>query len=209
MWLTGSISSDILFAACTITVVSNIDTPNALMIAAVIGSLGLLLALLLAAVEVYRYYSGLRLGVREVALGGISVQSEYTYFLVLLRLAFVNPSPRGRTVYHVLVASPDNVSISTSPYQYDKGLHELIYSIPNESDELMKARVPRGDVLWLPLDIPPYQSRSGYVVIIVRVDVPKAFPPLSTHLTLTAQDVSLKCVAKFDEVIELKTHMLP
>jgi hypothetical protein len=170
----------------------------------IVGALGVLgfgLALALAVLEYHRYHISLKMRVREIRLVG----SSRDMFLVLLRVTFVNPATKGRTVFHLRVGAPDREAASQPPYEYDEDYDTLVYELPTSRN--VRVHLSLAETLQLPLDIPPHQSRSHWFpVAIQRESVGTDIPSICMHLL--AEDVDEKTIAQFHQSIELRTHTI-
>ena len=174
----------------------------------VAGIFGLVLALLLGILELRRYRIPLQMRVREVRyLGNIGDQ----YFGLAFRVALVNPASQGRTVYQVEHIQVDGrlslVQMSTyvdpdSGELYATGASGPPFRVPFALEQLMR----------LPLDLPPHESRNPWIVF--RLGAPEPFEniresPPKYYLTLTAKDVFGRTLARYRQEIEAKTYLLP
>ncbi|HUU64450.1 MAG TPA: hypothetical protein VMX96_11145 [Dehalococcoidia bacterium] len=170
--------------------------------AGILGILGFALGIGMACLEIRRYRLPLHLRVHDIELVD---SSEDAYFFVI-RLAFVNPATRGRTVYRVAAGEP-NEAIAWKPnsYQCRTGRSIVIGKLPNTDIE---TQISKDERLQVPLDIPPHQSRTGLIPVLIHKDT-EVIHTQKVRLRLDAFDISKKKpIAKFDEVIDLHTHIL-
>ena len=178
------------------------------------GLAGLIVALVAAAVaatlvcfEVRRYRVPLQMRVREV---DIAARAEDKFYLILLRIAFVNPATRGRTVYHIAVHQSDEVHVEQPPHEYSKRRDEITYKLPAmQGAQGGDVTLSLDEVLQLPLDIPPHQSRYLWWPAEMKLQTAQPDPGTTKfQLTLDALDVTGHRLARFDEEIELQTYMI-
>jgi hypothetical protein len=166
----------------------------------IVGVAGFLLALCLAWVEWHRYRISLQVVLREIHYSGSSKGTH----LVLLWLAFVNPSSAGKTVFHIRGGAPNNEVFSICPYQYDRERDIVTCLLP----ELPTApQIAKSELLWLPLDIPPNQSAIKALPVLIKTENSANSHP-QVHLHLKVFDVLGKQLAEIDQDIELKTYQL-
>jgi len=185
-------------------------------ISGIVGILGFLLALYLKAENRRLARLPLHMSLREVSYKG-SLADRH---LVLLSLAFVNPSSVGKTVFHIVGGAPNKEDLKPYLYQRMQGQTEVEMITPNGEKKLI---IPILELLCLPLDIPPHQSRTGYYPALIQThhqnDTSQALPVLiktpnsvnshpQVHLLLRAYDVLGKQIAEIDQNIELKTYQL-
>ncbi len=173
-------------------------------ISGIVGISGFLLAFYLMIQEWHRYHLPLHMTLREV-----KYRQSYSLgdtHLVLLSLAFVNPSSAGRTVFHILGGGRDIIDLKPYPYRRMEGQSEIELITPNGG---MKLKVPIPELFWLPLDIPPHQSRTRWYPALIQtkqgVGVNQS---QQVHIHLTVKDVLGKELASIDQKIELKTYVL-
>ena len=180
------------------------DTPTWVIVSAAIGILGFLLSCILGCFEYHRYRIPLQLITREVR---VYRSPDRIHFLVLLRICFVNPAAKGRTVGYIQVGKPDNASLSQSPYGFDEDEGTLTYGIPNDADT--EVHLSEDEIIWLPLDILPHQSQSGWYALLLRMNeqVQESVIP-KTRCLILAEDIFGKTIARYDEDIELKTYTI-
>ena len=127
------------------------------------------------------------------------------HFLVLLRLTFVNPATRGRTVGYMRCGMPDSATVAQPPHEYEEGHDTLKYWIPSTAH--VEAYLSEDETLLPPLDIPPQQSRSKWYALLVRMnDAVKDFDIPIVRVEVFADDIFRNNLAKYDEKLELKTH---
>jgi hypothetical protein len=172
---------------------------------AILGILGFCLSLGLGLLEYRRYHLPLQLRLREVDLMAVSGD----IYLVLLRVAFVNPALRGRTVYQLRLQPQGDAKVWRPPPQYREDRSSISYAIASVGGQSQTVVLPKSEILQLPLDIPPHQSRTGWVALVVQpgtLQAPQHFPCFDA--ALIAQDVSLRNVARISEQIELRTYTL-
>jgi hypothetical protein len=169
-------------------------------IVGILGVLGFLLALGLAALEIRRYYLPLQLRVMMAHL----VQTHKGVSLVSLLIAFVNPASRSRTVYQILIDIPDNATLMVPPYQYRYDMpHPMIdYKLPSGGNVLS---IPVDALLQLPLDIPPLQSQSKWYAIQINLES-LMIDSTRIRLPLNARDIFGKTIATFDKELELRKN---
>jgi len=179
-------------------------TPVLVVVTGVMGILGFLLASALGYFEWHRYHIPLKLQVRELE---VHRSPDGIHFLVFLRLSFVNPATRGKTVFHILLGKPDNATVSQPPYEYDETHDTLKYWIPNTP--YVEAYLSEDKTLVFPLDIPPHQSRSKWHPLLFEMrEAVQGFDIPIVHIEVFAKDVFGKTIAKYDERVELKTHTI-
>lgn len=173
-------------------------------IVGILGILGFLLAGILAYLEWHRYYVPLHLKVRELQ---VHRSPDGIHFLVLLRVCFVNPAARGKTVGYIQVGKPDNATVAQPPYEYEEGHNTLRYWIPNTPH--VESYLSEDEILVLPLDIPPHQSQSKWYVLLFQMnEAVRGFDIPTVQVLVLAEDIWGKTIAKYDEEVELKTHTL-
>ena len=167
----------------------------------ILGILGFVFALGLSYLEWHRYRIPLQLRLREVVHVGASKDTH----LILFRLSVVNPASRGRTVYDVGLADlPNNVIVKQlRDYHYEEGHDTLVYELPN--DKNVNTPIHFDELLWLPLDIPPHQSRSGFVAYVIT-EGKQDYMQKGIHFHFVARDASLppKKIAEYQKKIELR-----
>ncbi len=112
--------------------------------------------------------------------------------LVLVRLAFVNPSSRAKCVCHVDI----NIKSTIIPVHraevlamYEKDLHTLIYALPEAQNHQFPLAVVES--LQIPLDIPPHQSLSKWCVFAAEIEGDKLEPVIAIA-EFRAYDYQLK-----------------
>ena len=176
---------------------------------AVLGVLGFVLSSALAILGYRRYYLALQLRIREVDLVGAAGST----YLVLLRIAFVNPSSRGITVYQLRLRAQGDAKVAQPHRQYKEDRSNVSYSIPSAGG--LTTVLPKSETLQFPLDIPPHQSRAGWMPLVAVLGESetssqgnKAHHPLYFDVVLDAENISSKSIAKASERIELRTYML-
>jgi hypothetical protein len=169
-------------------------------IADILGVLGFLLAVGLAALEIRSYLLPLQLRITMAHL----VQTHKGVSLVSLLIAFVNPASRSRTVYHILTDIPHNTTLMTPPYQYRYDIsHPMMeYKLPSGGNVLS---IPIDELLQPPLDILPLQSQTKRCIIQTNLEH-LMVGSTQIRLPLIAQDVFGRKVATFDKEIELRDY---
>ena len=166
----------------------------------IVGVAGFLLAVVLAWVEWHRYRIPLQVILREIHYSGSSKGTH----LILLWLAFVNPSSAGKTVFSIRGGAPNSEVFSTCPYQYDRERDTVAFP-PMGSGKAVE--IAKSELLWLPLDIPPNQSAIKALPVLIKTpDSANSHPQV--HLRLKVFDVLGKQLAEIDQNIELKTYQL-
>lgn len=145
--------------------------------------------------------------VREVR----HVATDNATHLVALRVAFVNPAAGGRTVSKLkLYATKGQYAIDAQHLQGTLGSnqHELLFALPNHpTTQDMPLSLLKTQVLEVPLDIPPYQSRYLWLPLYVIPTMAQVGERvLKFHLKMDAQDVFGKRLSRVDEVFELRDY---
>ena len=144
----------------------------------------------------------LHLKVREVELIGCSGG----IYLVLLRITFANLTPVGKIVYHLGSGAPGKQQVSKADCEYYDDRRRVTISL--SGDDQVMVDVETSELLILPLDIPPRESRSRWMPLQIHTDAPDSGTP-QVPLVLIAKDISGDIIAEYHELVELKTYMIP
>jgi|SRR5208283_508251 len=115
-------------------------------------------ALFVGIVEFRRYHLRLKMRIHNCVV----IWHNENTSIVSLQMCFVNPSTRGKTVFHILGKMPLNVIISELQGQYDPIHPYVAYRLPNQGDSGWEYLAVAAQILQVPLDIPPHQSHSGH-----------------------------------------------
>jgi hypothetical protein len=132
------------------------------------GVAGLAIALGSVAWQAKDYSSRLRMSVLDLVIPHVYKNIS----LVLVRLAFVNPSSQVRSVCHVDISIKSIVNpvlraevLAT----YSEDFRVLFYK-PSIEETNYQFPVPTSESLQIPLDIPPHQSVSKWCVFALGIE---------------------------------------
>jgi hypothetical protein len=117
-------------------------------------------ALFVGFVEYRRYYLTLKMRIHSWKVVWHNENSS----IVDLKMSFVNPSTRGKTVFHIRGKTPLNVTASALQGQYDLTLPNVVYKLPSQQGYHSEYQVIASQTLPIPLDIPPHLSHSGHCI---------------------------------------------
>jgi len=159
----------------------------------VVGVLGFVLAVILAVMEIRRYWLPLHLKIQCYRVQYCDNQES----VVLFRLSFVNPASAGKTVNYTMYSKAFltpylyNKRLDTvwrePDYSYDMNQRTVTYLLPNN-----ECQMPYDEMLQYPLDIPPHQSRTRWYLLIADLaSIPLGVCPIQ----LQAFDVFGKPIA--------------
>jgi hypothetical protein len=113
--------------------------------------------------------------------------------LVLVRLAFVNPSSRYRTVCDISVDSTlKNVTVQPPVLEYLPNQNTLNYKLPKDET---RCSIPIAEALLPPLDIFPHQSQSKWLAFLLEIPVELGTESQATVLEFRAYDYRKKQIA--------------
>jgi hypothetical protein len=123
---------------------------------------------ILAVIAVYGVFSVIYPALHRLRMEILRSGVQY-YFrgiaLVLIRLAFVNPSSRYKTVVDVQPRSEqERIAVRAIPPIYHQGLSEISYKLASGEVQSLPISVS----LQVPLDIPPHQSQSKWLAVSVK-----------------------------------------
>jgi hypothetical protein len=153
------------------------------------GWIALAIALALVVVQLWNYFRPLQMRV----VGFVVPYVHNNISLVLVRLGFVNPSSRGRTVCDVFVDSTlKNVTVQQPLVEYQLNQNALIYRLPKDET---RCSIPIAEALQPPLDILPHQSQSKWKVFLLEIPEELGTESQATVLKFHAYDYRKKQIA--------------
>jgi len=152
--------------------------------------------------QLWRSRRPLVLDVREIE-GLTEYQGEW---LVALRLAFVNPSSSGRTVYQ-FAFDPDRAQARVrelDPVPVKDG--RVRFDLHDDADKA--EGYDPATVLQLPLDVPPFESRTRMWIVGLRpcddTRVRKDPDRWNVRVALVVQDTQLNDLARYERVLPIE-----
>ena len=118
-------------------------------------------ALFVGFVEFRRYYLRLKMAIHDWQIICHSEKSS----IVLFNMSFVNPSTRGKTIYHVQWSTQEGFIVSEIPGECDEEnpFNICVFPLPNDVTSRPEYRMETLRVLPMPVDVLPHQSISGHI----------------------------------------------
>ena len=118
-------------------------------------------ALFVGFVEFRRYYLHLKMAVHDWQIICHSENSS----IFLFNMSFVNPSTRGKTIYHAQLSTQEGLIVSEIPGECDEEnpIDICVFPLPNDVTSRPEYRMETSRVLPMPIDVLPHQSFSGHM----------------------------------------------